>query len=230
MKKLFMVSLLAASLLASCGGDETKEPNWATGISFSETEIVLKEGESKTVEYTVTPADYNHGEVQLSGGTNIYNEHVFTYSATGNKVTITAGEIGEAYLTASIMGKDKTFSASLKVKVRKNLVYPTSVTIANPLTIEYNPEASEWYSVPVSLAPANAAFECLKPMCEYTGKEAFFSVTANPTTKTFDFMPVNHLDKDGLVNVYVLEDPENPDSMDKDHPIASITVKFVAKK
>ena len=164
MKKLFMVSLLAASLLASCGGDETKEPNWATGISFNETEIVLKEGESKTVEYAVAPADYNHGEVQLSGGTNIYDDHVFTYSTSGNKVTITAGEIGEAYLTASIMGKDKTYSTSVKVKVRKNLVYPTSVTIANPLTIEYNPEASEWYSIPVSLAPANFSLSVLMPL------------------------------------------------------------------
>ena len=228
MKKLFMVSLLAASLLASCGGDPEPNPTWATGISLSETEIVLRVGETKTIEYTVAPENYSHGTVNLNGGINTYGEHVFDYAVSGNKVTITAKEVGTAWLNAEIAGESQVFSASTKVTVRKNLVYPTGVTMANPITIQYDAPYTS-YNVPFELNPVNADVECLKPMCKYDGNQALFSVLVSSSSKELVITPMDHLEKVGVLEFYCLKNPEEPNVYSETDLICTMNINFVAK-
>ena len=74
----------------------------------------------------------------MVAGKDFVDDTIFTYTVSGNKVTITAVAMGTAYLHADIGGKDSTLSASLKVEVTKNYNYPTSVNVASYTEIVYD--------------------------------------------------------------------------------------------
>lgn len=106
-KVLFLTLLLGC--LAGCG-ETPKPPVKVTGISFSENTLLLDEGESKTLTYTITPSDASNKQVSFSTS----KSNIATVTAEGQ---VTGVSEGTSFITVTTI--DGGFSDICTVTVSK---------------------------------------------------------------------------------------------------------------